>query len=152
MTRARVAPAARAEPRLGARRSCRGQGGHPCLDRHQSVPRQRLHRVCVELDDRALGRRDEAQRVCAPLPERPREGRLLAQRLVAAAARRTRFGGGADRATWNAPDADGRAEIHQRWAAANEKSCPVRSWIRRTFVSTGKTLCPRAKLETAAAV
>ena len=130
-----------------ARRSCAGPY-RPRLD--EPVARERGDGLVVV---RLLAGEDRAQRARAPLAERALEARLLAKRLVAATARRAAFRERADRRS--AARARGRPSRRDPSAparCARRTRCPVRSCTRRTFVSTGNTSSPNAKLRIAAAV
>ena len=107
----------------------------------------------VELVQRALGLGYEPQRLRSALAERAFEARLLAQRLVTPTSRGAH---GLERADSRKRGMRARQTVAPRsinaCPAAGEKRWPVRSWMRLTFVSTGRTSRPSAKFATAAAV
>ena len=133
----------------GSRRSVRQGDSAVRADCNESVAGERLDRLGCR---GASAGCDGTKRRCATLPERALEAGLPPQRLVAPAAR------GAAAASGQAPQRGTRARqivaprSNSAWAYSPSKRSPVRSWTRRTFVSTGSTSRPKAKLPTAAAV
>ena len=97
---------------------------------------------------------DGAKGERAALAEGAREGALAAERLVATAPRGAECRERAVATTGVTPEARQRSAPRSKsaWAHDASKLSPVRSWIRRTFVSTGSTFRPNAKFPTAAAV
>ena len=100
---------------------------------------------CVAGGDRAQG---DAR---AAAGTSPRTATACAAARSAGRARAAR-GQRAVAAARDAREADRGAEVEQRLRACAVEASPVRSCTRRTFVSTGSTSRPNAKLPTAAAV
>ena len=147
--------ASRAATRGSPHRRSRCYAGRrtvPFGGRDEPVPLERLHRLAVELLERARRLRDEPQHRCAALAERSLERRLLAQRLVAPAARRAPLSERTVVAARDAREADRPPRSMSAWPHDGSKLWPVRSSMRRTFVSRGSTASPRANARTAAAV
>ena len=151
-------PARLHRPRRGARRAGRRSARAPPRPAASATPRRDGDEpVARERGDRVgvvglLPRPRRAQRDRAALPERALERRLLARGSY----RRPRDG--QQPASGHAPHRGTRARqtvaprSNSACAHAASKLSPVRSCTRRTFVSTGSTSRPNAKLPTAAAV
>ena len=113
----------------------------------EAVPRQRLEGLPV---GQACAGRARPERGRAPLAERALEPRLPPQRLVAPPARRAARRERAHPAARHPREADGRPEVEERLRARPSNSRRCAPAPGATFVSTGSTSRPNAKLPTAA--
>src|SRR4029450_5300511 len=99
---------------LTSRLRVAGEGHHACPNLHEAVGGERVRRLSGEGGAAPGPFGDERKRLGTPLAERSFEAALLAERLVAVPTGGAALGERAGVAAWDACEAHGGAEIHQR--------------------------------------